>query len=916
MKMTTALAGMLSSGLLISGLQACTSQTKTAQDTYTNPVLCFDYSDPDVVRTGGDYWMTASSFNCVPGLPILHSTDLVHWEIVNYALDRLYPEEFFSTPQHGKGVWAPCIKFHDGWYYIYWGDPDFGIFMTKTLDPAGKWSEPVLVKAGKGLIDPSPLWDDDGKVYLAHAWAASRSGLNSIITVCEMNAEGTACISDETMVFDGNRAGHHTVEGAKFYKRNGYYYIFAPAGGVATGWQLVMRSKSVYGPYEARKVMAQGESDINGPHQGAWIDTPSGEDWFIHFQEKQPFGRIVHLNPLTWDEEGWCVIGEDRDGDGCGEPVRTWERPALSECGEYEMATSDEFDVTGPGLQWQWNANRQDWFGFGSGYGFFRIYGHRENVPNLWGVPNLLLQKMPAEAFVATTKMTFNSKGDGDRAGLVVMGLDYGHISVLRSGGKAMVQYSVCHDADKGSTESVKTIAEIPLVRVESGATPKYTADIWFRVESDEAGLCRFLYSTDGEKFIDAGETFQAREGKWIGAKTGFFCSSFGTGKDRGWIDIDYIRFERSAGTDEMLDYCAGQTVRTLAQIESAGYAMSPRNIAPGDTVWKLCPVSKELWTEGFWPGVLWYDYEYTGDSRIREAAEKYTGALGFISEIPAYDHDLGFIIFCSYGNGYRLTGNPEYKKTILATADRLASLYNPAVGTILSWPREMENLGGHNTIMDNMLNLEMLFWAAENGGKPEYAAIARSHADTTMKYNFRPDGTSYHVAVYDPVTGRHIRSCTHQGYADDSMWARGQAWGIYGYTMCYRFTKDPKYLDFACRITDVYLSRLPEDMVPYWDFEDPEIPDVSRDASAAAVVASALIELSGYAGGEKGAEYLSCAKRMLFSLYENYRSTGSCPAFLLHSTGHRPAGTEIDYSIIYADYYFIEALLRLRALS
>lgn len=369
--------------------------------------------------------------------------------------------------------------------------------------------------------------------------------------------------------------------------------------------------------------------------------------------------------------------------------------------------------------------------------------------------------------------------------------------------------------------------------------------------------------------------------------------------------------FTREA--EKGLGYCAGQTERTLAQISPAGCMMSPKNIAPGDSTWNLYPVSKELWTEGFWPGILWYDYEYTGDSKILEAAEKYTEALGFLSGIPAYDHDLGFIIFCSYGNGYRLTGKEEYRKVILETADRLASLYNPAVGTILSWPREVENFGGHNTIMDNMINLEMLFWAAENGGRPEYADIARSHADTTMKYNFRPDGTSYHVAVYDPVSGKHIRSCTHQGYSDDSMWARGQAWGIYGYTMCYRYTHDRKYLDFACKITDTYLSMLPEDMVPYWDFNDPGIPDVSRDASAAAVVASALLELSDYVPGDKGAGYLDAARKMLSSLYENYRGGDRCPAFLIHSTGHSPAGTEIDYAIIYADYYYIEALLRLK---
>ena len=537
-KLTSAL--MLLAGILT----ASVSFAKTDRDTYTNPVLCFDYSDPDVVRTGEDYWMTASSFNCVPGLPILHSRDLVNWEIVNHALEKLVPEDYFSTPQHGKGVWAPCIKFHDGWYYIYWGDPDFGIYMVKTQDPLSDWTEPVLVKAGKGLIDPSPLWDDDGKVYLAHAWAASRSGLNSIITISEMNPEGTACISDEVMVFDGNRDGHHTVEGAKLYKKDGFYYIFAPAGGVATGWQLVMKSDNIYGPYEARNVMDQGSSDINGPHQGAWVDTPSGEHWFIHFQEKQPYGRIVHLNPMKWQDDGWCVIGEDKDGDGRGEPVRKWRKPDTgSESPTAVMATSDEFDSIYPGKQWQWHANRQDWFGFNSGYGFFRLYGHREDVPNLWGVPNLYLQKMPAEKFTATTKLTFNSKGDGDRAGLVVMGFDYACISIARDGEKALIQYTTCKDADKGTAEDVVTLAETNLVRVESGATPKYTADIWFRVTADGDGVCRFSYSLDGKSFKDAGAGFQAREGRWIGAKTGLFCSSYGTGKDRGWIDADWFRF-------------------------------------------------------------------------------------------------------------------------------------------------------------------------------------------------------------------------------------------------------------------------------------------------------------------------------------------------------------------------------------
>ena len=361
---------------------------------------------------------------------------------------------------------------------------------------------------------------------------------------------------------------------------------------------------------------------------------------------------------------------------------------------------------------------------------------------------------------------------------------------------------------------------------------------------------------------------------------------------------------------DEALDYCVKKVTGVQERL-GADYGESPRNIAPGDCRWNLTPVCQENWTMGFWPGILWYAYEASDDAALETAARGYTEALDFIARQPAYDHDIGFIMFPSFGNGFRLTGDPAYKEAVLATAERLAALFNPAVGTILSWPREVPNFGGHNTIMDNMLNLETLFWAAENGGDPAWKDIAITHADTTMRYNFRPDGTSYHVAVYDAETGAHQYSCTHQGYADDSMWARGQAWGIYGYTMVYRFTREPRFLEFAQKIADVYLARLPEDKVPYWDFCDPEIPNASKDASAAAVVASALLELSTYTDGK----YRADAEAMLRSLYENYRAPEGCDSFLLHSTGHHPAGKEIDYSIVYADYYFIEALLRLKNL-
>lgn len=372
---------------------------------------------------------------------------------------------------------------------------------------------------------------------------------------------------------------------------------------------------------------------------------------------------------------------------------------------------------------------------------------------------------------------------------------------------------------------------------------------------------------------------------------------------------------------NKALDYCALQTQRTLDELKTDSgidYTMMPRNIMADEQHWNCRKATKEEWCAGFWPGVLWYDYEYTQDKHILEEAEKFTASLEFLSHTPAFDHDLGFLVFCSYGNGYRLTGNPAYRQVILDTADTLATLFNPTVGTILSWPREVKPRNWpHNTIMDNMINLEMLFWAAKNGGNPYLYDVAVAHAEKTMKCHFRPDYTSYHVAVYDTITGNLIKGVTHQGYADRTMWARGQAWAIYGYTVVYRETRDPKYLDFVQKVTDVYLERLPEDKIPYWDFDAPDIPNAPRDASAAAVVASALLELSTYLPDETGKRYKDEAVGMLASLSsDSYQSGKSKPSFLLHSVGHWPNHSEIDASIIYADYYYIEALLRLKRLQ
>jgi len=373
-------------------------------------------------------------------------------------------------------------------------------------------------------------------------------------------------------------------------------------------------------------------------------------------------------------------------------------------------------------------------------------------------------------------------------------------------------------------------------------------------------------------------------------------------------------KVEASFDVDKELAYCNSQISRTLA--ETKGKPLMPRNILDDQTEWNLVPVQINEWTIGFWPGILWYNYDNTRNTYDIDAAVYYTDLLYPLTTAPSYDHDLGFQIFCSYGNEYRLTQSDKAKQIILNAADTLATLFNPKVGTILSWPREVANgrFAPHNTIMDNMINLEMLYWAAKNGGDKRLYDIATKHAETTMKYHFREDGGNYHVALYDTLTGDFIKGVTHQGYADSTLWARGQAWAIYGYTFVYRETQDKKFLRFAEKVTDLYLNRLPKgEYVPYWDFDAPNIPDEPRDASAAAIVASALIELSQLEDdARKAATYKEAALNMLIELSsDKYQSREAKPSFLLHSTGHKPNNSEVDASIIYADYYYIEALTR-----
>ena len=522
--------------------------------TYNNPVINADYSDPDVCvgPSGEDYYMTASSFQCTPGLPILHSRDLVNWEIVGYALKSLYEgdcklTEHYNKVQHGNGVWAPSIRYHQGEYYIYWGDPDHGVYMVKTKDPAGEWEKPVCVIRGKGYIDTTPLWDEDGRCYLVNGWANSRSKFASVLTVREMSADGTRAIGQPVIVFDGNGTENRTCEGPKFYKRDGWYWIMCPAGGVPEGFQLAMRSKSPYGPYEAKKVLQQGKTAINGPHQGAWVHTKYGEDWFLHFQDKEAYGRVMHLNPVDWTT-GWPVMGRK------GEPVATYKKPKASSTVVVNPVESDEFNAPTIGRQWQWQANYDEKFGVPTAFGTMRIYTHKLDTDwkNLWPVPNMLLQKTPADEFTVTAKLRFTSKADGQMGGIIMMGHNYQALVVRREGKEFKLLILTCQDADRGKAQQEELVATLkPTAEDKIDYKPGIHEDIYLRlqVSNAEAGvahggkpLVSFAWSQNGKKFTPCGSQYEMKQGKWIGAKFGFVAVDTDPKTDRGWIDADWIR--------------------------------------------------------------------------------------------------------------------------------------------------------------------------------------------------------------------------------------------------------------------------------------------------------------------------------------------------------------------------------------
>ena len=520
---------------------------------YRNPILYADYSDPDAIRVGEDYFMIASSFCNAPGLPLLHSKDLVNWKVVNYIISEI-PEERYKEPIHGCGVWAPAIRYHEGTYFVCFPMPDEGIYMSTATDPFGMWTKPVNIRPGAGWIDPCPFWDDDGKAYLVAGVAKSRIGYKSVLHMVEMQPDGMGLIGEEVKIFDGNENDQETIEGPKMYKRNGWYYIFAPAGGVKVGWQTVLRSRNVFGPYEYKAVMRQGDSAVNGPHQGAWVDTVTGEDWFLHFQDVYAAGRITHLQPMSWHED-WPVIGIAKDGNDYGEPVMEYKKPdvgnaAVSVC---EPAASDDFTGNQLGLQWQWNANfRKEWYELtGSSLKLNAV-----RMENVYGeMPNLLLQKWPAPEFTCITRLDLSHLADGEEAGVISMGMKYGLLTFWKDEDHLLPRFIKGEQKfGKILVESVEESAqELPEIDWDHAGeiyvryTVKQTGtqDLNSKEKGFPLELVTLEYSTDGNSYRKAGE-MNAVPGRWVGVKNGVFCCYAGpeTKESSGYAVVDYVEYD------------------------------------------------------------------------------------------------------------------------------------------------------------------------------------------------------------------------------------------------------------------------------------------------------------------------------------------------------------------------------------
>ncbi|MFZ0338900.1 MAG: glycoside hydrolase 43 family protein [Terracidiphilus sp.] len=493
-----------------------------AEGVYHNPILFADYSDPDVIRDGANYYLVASTFHFVPGIPILQSTDLVHWTIVGHVVDRLTMDPRYSMVggnRYGKGVWAPSIRKHDGLYYVYFPTPNEGIFVSTATQITGPWSDPAVVIAKPDLEDPCPFWDDDGKAYLIH----SVTGAGPLI-LHRMSPDGKHVLDQGKIIVQD--AEHLPVlEGPKLYKRNGYYYIFAPFGGVGVGAQVVLRSRQIYGPYDYRVVLAQGTTSINGPHQGGYVETPDGEGWFVHFQSDGAHGRIVHLEPVRWQDD-WPIIGADPDGASTGQPIPSGPIPDHSTAPSVQRPqTSDDFNETALGPQWEWNHNPDDaHWSLGARPGYLRLIPMP--AEGLLSARDTLTQSMQDNSFEFTVRVDLSGMKPGVHAGLAMFEQSASGLEIVQSGSARRLSFFHLPE------------------RVAGPALTQKLIQLRVRVSGDQA---LYFYSLDdGKTFRPLGTATPIRFSWWKGSRPALFAWTT-LSSDSGVVDFDWVHYQAMA---------------------------------------------------------------------------------------------------------------------------------------------------------------------------------------------------------------------------------------------------------------------------------------------------------------------------------------------------------------------------------
>ena len=498
----------------IAGLQ---SQPKTGSwgdqgnGTYLNPVLNADYSDPDVCRVGDKYYMVCSEFHYM-GMPVLESADMVNWKIIAHIYSRLDYPDYDRVNAYANGSWAPSIRYHDGKLWVYFCTPTEGLLLSTAEKPEGPWSPLVEVKRIERWEDPCPFWDDDGKAYLGH----SLLGAGPII-IHRMSDDGTRLLDDGLTVYTGP-----TAEGVKMFKRNGYYYINIPEGGVSTGWQTILRSKNIYGPYEKKVVLETGSTSVNGPHQGALVDTPDGDWWFYHFQSAGARGRVVHLQPVHWHDD-WPVIGVDIDRNGIGEPVYVWKKPAAGKASVHAPQTDDEFNAPPLGLQWQFNHNPDNaaW-SLSEKPGYLSLNALRGE--SFLRAKNTLTQKTMGASGEVVVALDVSQMADGQRAGLCSFGSLYGLIGVYRTEGRNYLFFETNKELFARPPQPGMRINPFEAGKNTFEKQPLRGKVIYLKLKLDFiANKNHFYYSTDNKRFIPFGEDFGALFSFWRGTRVGLF---------------------------------------------------------------------------------------------------------------------------------------------------------------------------------------------------------------------------------------------------------------------------------------------------------------------------------------------------------------------------------------------------------